>query len=96
MNDRSRPKTAPEAHPAKDTEQKDTGSEARNGRGAFLLDWHRRELVKDSAIDPDVVAERGYETITRPTNGTDQSRPRLQALKIPNWAIGRTSTLTGC
>lgn len=55
--------------------------------GRFLLDPARRELVEGSAIDPAVVAERGYESIHRPSNGDQRSRQRLQTLGIPSWAI---------
>jgi P4 family phage/plasmid primase-like protien len=47
----------------------------------------RRELHVESSIDPEVARERGYETITRPTNADQQQRERLQALNIPGWAI---------
>jgi P4 family phage/plasmid primase-like protien len=55
--------------------------------GKFLLDPARRELIKQSAIDPDVVEARGYESITRPTNGDQRQRERLRGLGIPTWAI---------
>jgi putative DNA primase/helicase len=55
--------------------------------GTWLSDQARRELQQESAIDPDVVAERRYETITRPTNGDARQRDRLKALKIPSFAI---------
>src|SRR5215207_3672770 len=38
-------------------------------------------------IDPDVIAERGYASIHPPSNGDQRQRQRLQALKIPSWAI---------
>jgi hypothetical protein len=53
----------------------------------YLSDQHRRELETVSAIDPQVIAERGYETQTRPTNGDARQRDRLNRLKIPSWAI---------
>lgn len=54
--------------------------------GRFLLDPARRELVEGSAIDPAVIAERGYESIHRPTNGDQRPRQQLNALNIPGWA----------
>jgi putative DNA primase/helicase len=58
-----------------------------SARGApFLVDGHRRELVEDSAIDPAVVAERGYKTITRPSSGDNRARLTLGRLNIPTWA----------
>jgi hypothetical protein len=53
----------------------------------FLFDQHRRELEIESAIHPDVIAERGYESIHRPTNGDQRQRERLRRLRIPAWAI---------
>jgi putative DNA primase/helicase len=53
----------------------------------FLFDSARRELEQDSAIDPAVIAERGYESIHRPTNGDQRQRERLRRLGIPTWAI---------
>jgi P4 family phage/plasmid primase-like protien len=56
-------------------------------KGPFLIDLHRRELEQESAIDPEVVAERGYLTVTRPTNTDQSNRRKLQQIKIPSWAI---------
>jgi Domain of unknown function (DUF3854) len=53
----------------------------------FIFDYHRRELETESSIDPAVIAERGYESIHRPTNGDQRSRDRLRLLHIPSWAI---------
>lgn len=52
---------------------------------------HRRELVIDSTIDPDVITERGYRTMERP-NRVDPSDPSdsrmlLQRLGFPGWSI---------
>src|SRR5215217_153927 len=63
--------------------------------GPFLLDPHRRELVEESSIDPEVVAERGYESIHRPSAGDKRSRERLHALQIPTWAIKEDSYFPG-
>jgi hypothetical protein len=54
----------------------------------FLFDQHRRELEIGSAIHPDLIAERGYESIHRPTNGDQRQRDRLNRLRIPTWATG--------
>lgn len=53
----------------------------------FLLDEHRRELVEQSAIDPAVVAERGYRTVGRPSANDDRPRQELKRLGIPGWAV---------
>jgi putative DNA primase/helicase len=63
--------------------------------GSFLFDAARRELVEESSIDPDVVAERGYESIHRPSAGDKRSRERLQALQTPTWAIKEDSYFPG-
>jgi hypothetical protein len=62
---------------------------------AFLFDFHRRELVEESAIDPDVIAERGWESIHRPTNGDQRQRERLRRLGIPTWATKEDSYFPG-
>jgi hypothetical protein len=58
----------------------------------FLFDAARRELEQGSSIGPAVIAERGYESIHRPTNGDQRSRERLHSLKIPTWATKETPT----
>jgi len=52
-----------------------------------LLQAHIDELTKESAIDPQVVAERGYETIDGPTGGNHVQMERLEKLGIPGWAL---------
>jgi putative DNA primase/helicase len=59
-----------------------------------LLDSARRELNEESDIDQAVVDERGYETISRPTNGQVQ-RERLRQLGIPSWAITEETYFPG-
>jgi P4 family phage/plasmid primase-like protien len=63
--------------------------------GPFLFDGARRELVEGSAIDPAVVAERGYESIHRPSSGDQRQRERLRRLGIPTWAIREDSYFPG-
>jgi P4 family phage/plasmid primase-like protien len=63
--------------------------------GAWLSDQARRELHTESAIALDVIAERGYESITRPTNGDARQRERLKTLQIPSWAIREDSYFPG-
>lgn len=52
---------------------------------------HRRELIEGSAIDPDVIRERGYSTVARPNAalrdgyGRD-TREQLRAAGFPSWA----------
>lgn len=53
---------------------------------------HRRELAIDSAIDPEVIAERGYNTMERP-NRQDPSDPScsrnlLKRMGFPSWSTG--------
>lgn len=52
----------------------------------WLSDQNRRELEVDSAVDPLVIAERGYRTIMRPTNANDEPRREVERLGIPRWA----------
>lgn len=57
-----------------------------------LSGQHQRELLTESAIDPDVIAERGYVTVERPAaalldaSGRD-TRERLKAMGFPSWAV---------
>ena len=46
-------------------------------KSPFLSDQHRRELEQESAIDSDVIAARGYETLERRNTGDNQMRERL-------------------
>lgn len=66
-----------------------------------LLPEHVRELATDSAIDPEVIRERGYATVTRPRGDSDtiaglpavgalawsDAREQLGKLGFPSWAI---------
>jgi hypothetical protein len=61
----------------------------------FLFDPARRELVEGSAIDPEVVTARGYESIGRPTTGDQRERQRLNRLQIPTWATREDSYFPG-
>lgn len=70
--------------------------DASNGRAALpLLDHHRRELLVHSAIDPDVVAERGYTTVSRPTANDQRPRQQLKHLGIPTWATAEDRFFPG-
>jgi P4 family phage/plasmid primase-like protien len=62
---------------------------------AFLFDQARRELEKESAIDPEVIAERGYDSVNRPTSGGKRPRERLKRLHIPGWAIKEDTYFPG-
>jgi hypothetical protein len=62
---------------------------------AYLFDPARRELEQDSGIAPDVIAERGYESIHRPTNSDKRQRERLRHLGIPTWATKEDSYFPG-
>lgn len=42
-----------------------TSIASKNGRGLPVNEWHRKELVEKSSIDPEVIRERGYATIDR-------------------------------
>lgn len=61
----------------------------------FLFDPARRELEQGSSIDPAVIAERGYESIHRPTSGDQRERQRLTRLGIPTWATKEDSYFPG-
>jgi len=79
--------TPPELTPSDDDLTKSVRQPVHGpSRGKFLLPQHRRELEIGSAIDPDVIAERGYESITRLSNGDKRQRQRLTRLKIPPFA----------
>jgi hypothetical protein len=67
----------------------------RSGRPGFLFDGHRRELLSGSAIDAEVVAERGYRSVGRPTPGDGESRRLLARLSIPGWAYSEDSDFPG-
>lgn len=54
----------------------------------------RRELAA-SAVDPEVARERGYRTIGRPGTADQRPRQEMQALGIPNWAIGEDRLFPG-
>ncbi len=68
-----------------------------------LSTYHRGELEKDSAIDPEVIRERGYRTVDRPDTNANyafrlpngrhmggagiSSRDFLSRIGFPSWAI---------
>jgi hypothetical protein len=52
-----------------------------------LIEVHRRELLAESGIAEDVVTERGYRTVPRPTPADDRPRQELAKLGIPRWAL---------
>ena len=63
-----------------------------------LLPFHRNELLTESAISDDVVAERGYVTVDRPNTLNDNqvipgfphvgtTRDILKRLGFPGWAV---------
>jgi P4 family phage/plasmid primase-like protien len=68
---------------------------ARLNHAGFLFDGHRRELSSESAIDSEVIAERGYRSVGRPTSGDDEPRRRLARLGIPGWAYREDSDFPG-
>jgi putative DNA primase/helicase len=61
----------------------------------FLFDFAHHELEVESSIDLAVIAERGYESIHRPTNGDQRQRERLTRLQIPTWATREDSYFPG-
>ena len=67
----------------------------RLGRPGFLVDRQRRELSSGSAIDAEVIAERGYRSVGRPTPGDDESRRLLARLNIPGWTYREDSDFPG-
>jgi hypothetical protein len=64
-------------------------------KSPLLSDQHRRELEQESAIDSDVIAARGYETLERRSKGDNQMRERLNKLRIPTWATREDSYFSG-
>ena len=63
---------------------------------SHLERFHREELLTESAIDPDVVLERGYTTVHRPEAGSTAihgvravgtTREILSRMGFPSWAI---------
>jgi hypothetical protein len=54
-----------------------------------LSPTHRQELEQASAIDPTVIAARGYRTVVR------QDREELSHLGIPAWAISSDECFPG-
>jgi hypothetical protein len=87
--------TPPELTPSYDPIKSARQAVGRRLTGKYLFDQHRRELEIESAIHPDVIAEWGYESIHRPTNGDQRQRERLNSLKIPTWATGADSHFAG-
>jgi len=80
------------------------------GEDLPLVAEHRRELFRDSAIDPEVARERGYMSIGRPDQETNfgvklngrwfggagvSSRDFLSRLGFPSWAIRENYFYTG-
>jgi P4 family phage/plasmid primase-like protien len=63
--------------------------------GPPLFDEHRRELLGESAVDPAVVAERGYRTIGRPTANDERPREELRRLGIPTWSTSENRFFPG-
>lgn len=63
-----------------------------NGPDRTLSDPHKKMLYEESGINPDVVAERGYETVTRRSDllefGKKQRRagPDAPALRVPMYS----------
>lgn len=54
---------------------------------SMLDDFHRRELLEKSSIDPEVAAERGYFSIMRPNNCDNRPIEQLKSYGIPTWAF---------
>jgi P4 family phage/plasmid primase-like protien len=60
-----------------------------------LFDEHHRELAGESAISEEVIAGRGYRSISRPTNTHDEPRQELKRLGIPTWATAENRYFPG-
>jgi putative DNA primase/helicase len=71
-----------------------TAPEPQGGRAPNLLDFHLHQLHA-SAISDDVIRERGYQSVGRPTAGDSSSRDRLKRLGIPGWARGEDARFPG-
>jgi hypothetical protein len=61
----------------------------------FLLHGHRDELTSGSRIHPEVIAQRGYETVPRPTKADDRPRQRLTRLGLPTWSTEEDAYFPG-
>jgi P4 family phage/plasmid primase-like protien len=60
-----------------------------------LFDEHHRELAGESAISEEVIAGRGYRSISRPTNTHDEPRQEMKRAGIPTWAINENRYFPG-
>jgi P4 family phage/plasmid primase-like protien len=61
----------------------------------LLERFHRDELLIASAIEPDVVAERGYRTVMRPSANDARPRQELERLGFPKWATAEDRYFPG-
>lgn len=60
-----------------------------------LFDEHHRELAVASSISEDIIAGRGYRSISRPTNTHDEPREEMKRAGIPSWAISENRYFPG-
>jgi putative DNA primase/helicase len=62
--------------------------------GTNLLPHHLRHL-RDSGISDAVIAERGYQTVSRPSAGDGRPRDLLRRCGIPSWIAGEDARYPG-
>src|SRR4051812_29411233 len=62
-----------------------------------LLAGHRKQLIEESGIDPDIVAERGYYSLHRGSDSTDApaNLSKLKAMGMPRYARDSPARLPG-
>src|SRR4051794_25999406 len=68
----------------------DGSSEGLNG----LLP-HHVTLLRTSSIADQVIAARGYQTVSRPSAGDQRPREKLRRLGIPSWARNEDARFPG-
>src|SRR2546430_11536956 len=56
---------------------------------------HHRKLLLDAGISEEVIAARGYRTISRPTAGDDRSRQELKRIGISGKITRRDASFPG-
>lgn len=87
-----------------------TSKVRKNGSALPLSEWHRKELIEGSSIDPEVIRERGYCTIERPDANKQgfttlptlpgrvfngNQRDAMRTLGFPSWSVRENSYFPG-
>lgn len=60
-----------------------------------LFDEHHRELAVASSISEEIIAGRGYRSISRPTNTHDEPRQELKRMGFPTWVTSENRYFPG-